>query len=199
MADGERYRSDTLSRGREEIEHPYLALLATMTPDCMKIYEKREPSVLWTDGFYPRMLFASTLFDIKKTKEDLQRQRRPNETVVYPESLLAPLRQVHRRLGMPDCTIKEVLDEKSNGMGVYKAERGEYQMKLLSMTVEAKEALDDYGDALLLAVQDQQYIQVQPWYARLRDKCLQIATSFAILQNSSLIQLNHIARSQQIC
>lgn len=199
MADGERYRSDTHSRGREEIAHPYLALLATMTPDCMKVYEKRGMSVLWTDGFYPRMLFACTLFEIKKTKEDLRKQRRPNETVVYPESLLAPLRQVHEDLGMPDCTIAEVVDEKGKGIGIYTAEREEYQLKLFHMTAEAKDALDDYGDALLLAVQDEQYIQVQAWYGRLRDKCLQIATSLALLQNSSNIELKHIARSQQIC
>jgi hypothetical protein len=199
MADGERYRIDTHSRGREEIARPYLALLATMTPDCMKIYEKRGMSALWTDGFYPRMLFACTLFEIKKTKQDLKMQRRPNETVFYPESLLAPLRQVHQDLGMPDCAITEVLDEEGKGMGTYRAERAEYQIKRMYMTVEAKEALDDYGDALLLAVQDEQYVQVQAWYARLRDKCLQIATSFGLLQNSSKIELKHIARSQQLC
>jgi hypothetical protein len=199
MADGERYRCDTHSRGREEIAHPYLALLATMTPDCMKIYERRAMSVLWTDGFYPRMLFACTLFEIKKTKEDLRKQRRPNETVVYPESLLAPLRRVHQDLGMPQCIITEIIDERGKGTGTYAATKEDYQIKQLSMTAEAKEALDDYGDALLLAVQDEQYVQVQAWYARLRDKCLQIATSFALLQNSSVIALKHIARSQQIC
>jgi len=153
MADGERYRSDTHSRGREEIERPYLALLATMTPDCMKIYEKRAMSVLWTDGFYPRMLFACTLFEIKKTKDDLKKQRRPNETVVYPETILAPLQRVHQSLAIPDCTIIEVMDGRGKPTGTYRAEKQEYQIKLIYMTSEAKEALDDYGDALLLAVQ----------------------------------------------
>jgi hypothetical protein len=82
---------------------------------------------------------------------------------------------------------------------MYRVEREECQIKWIFMTSEAKEALDDYGDALLLAVQNEQYVQVQAWYARLRDKCLQIATSFALMQNSSKIELKHIARSQQLC
>ena len=199
MADGERYRTDTHTRGREEISRPYLTLLATMTPDCMKIYEKQETSVLWTDGFYPRMLFACTLFDIKKTREDLRKQRRPNDTVSYPESLLAPLRKVHQDLGMPHCMITEIVDPQGKRTGNYKAERDEYQTRHIYMTADAKAALDDYGDALLLAVQAAQYVQVQAWYARLRDKCLQIATSFAIMQSCSNIELKHIARAQQLC
>jgi hypothetical protein len=197
MDDGEPYYDgDTLKCGRERIEMPYLSLLGTMTPDCMKPYSTSDASS-WGDGTYARIAFCCPPSDKKKTREMLRAERFPAGERHISGSLLTPLVNWHNRLRERRCNIIEEVNSK--GEKQYSIERDpEYPVTIYNLGPGVKDALDDYGDALDFLAQEPELQQFQSSYARLRDKTLRIAALIASLENSIFIELPHVAFAQQI-
>jgi hypothetical protein len=191
----ETYQYDTTSRGITEIEYPYLPLLGTMTPECMKPYSGSEASS-WGDGFYARFAFCCVPLDKKKTREQLEHEQLPDGNGSFSNDILQPLLALHQRLGLRPCEIQATLREKDRIS--YLVKRGGYPLNILELTQEAREALNNYGNALALRAQDDELTQFRGYYSRLRDKTLRIATLFAALQACPYIEIRHIARAQQI-
>jgi Protein of unknown function (DUF3987) len=192
-------RYDTIGRDLEEIHLPYLTLLGTMTPDCMKAYSGSDSSS-WGDGFYARFAFCCVPLHRKKTQQDLEREEFPQGEGQYGYDILRPLWDFHSRLKRHQCEIEAIEDEKG-GTERYKATRlpiSRYPITVLPLHAPARRALNDYGNALALRAQDEDLAQFRSYYSRLRDKTLRIATLFAGLQHCHSIELRHIARAQQI-
>jgi Protein of unknown function (DUF3987) len=195
-------RYDTIGRDLEEIHLPYLTLLGTMTPDCMKAYSGRSSSS-WGDGFYARFAFCCVPLHRKKTQDDLEQEHFPLIGGMggdYTYTILLPLLDFHERLKMHTCQVEAIEDERGRIEG-YKAIRlpmNDYPVTVLDLSFDARQALNDYGNALALRAQDDDLEQFRSYYSRLRDKTLRIATLFAALQQCRLIELRHIARAQQI-
>lgn len=190
---------DTIGRDLEEIELPYLAVLGTMTPECMKPYSGSE-SPLWGDGFYARFAFCCVPLNRKKTQRDLENEQFPSDEGHFPAQILQPLRGFHERLGLRWCGIVPIDNEKGKG-DKYRVVRGpieEYPLTVLSLHPSARKALNDYGNALALRAQDEDLAQFRSYYSRLRAKTLRMATLFAALQECGCVEIRHIARAQQI-
>jgi Protein of unknown function (DUF3987) len=192
-------RYDTVGRDLEEIQLPYLTLLGTMTPDCMRPYSGSESSS-WGDGFYARFAFCCVPLNRKKTQQDLEKEEFPSDEGSFPAQILQPLRDFHTRLRLNSCEIEPIEDEKGK-VDTYRIIREpieQYPITVLSLHPSARKALNDYGNALALRAQDDELAQFRSYYSRLRDKTLRMATLFAALQESSCIEIRHIARAQQI-
>jgi hypothetical protein len=194
MDDGEEYfETDTVKRGKERIERPYLALLGTMTPDCMKPYSGSDASS-WGDGTYARFAFCCPPADKKKTREMLRAERFPDEEKIYPSSLITPLRNWHNRLGEHICKVIPSDQGKEISYAIQHSET--YPLTVYRLGTGVKNALDDYGDALDILAQETHLKQFRSNYGRLRDKTLRIATLMASLENSNTIELRHLAFAQ---
>jgi hypothetical protein len=195
MDDGEMsYEYDTHSRGKERIENPYLALLGTMTPDCMKLYSTSDSSS-WGDGFYARFAFCCPPASVKKTRATLKAERFPkNEEKAFPPGLIKPLRAWHKRLGERFCAV--IPEQRGKGDVSYVIERGASPLTTYKMAPGVEAALGDYGDALAFLAQEPYMKQFQSCYGRLVDKTLRIATLIASLENSQMIELSHLAFAQ---
>lgn len=202
MDDCERtYQYDTIGRNLEEAELPYLSLLGTMTPNCMKPYSSSDASS-WNDGFYARFAFCCVPLNAQKTEADLRREQYPDQypddDPHFPTTILKPIEDFHQRLGTRQCSIIENTGDRTGTYKVNKGPMDEYPVKTLKLNRDAKDALNDYGIALALISQKPCLAQFQSYYSRLRDKTLRIATMFAGEQDSPQIELRHIAGAQQI-
>src|SRR5215831_12910982 len=106
MDDGnESFESDTIARGLEQVQNPYLALLASATPHDLAQF-MRPGSPHWHDGFWPRFAFIAPMAD-----EIPSRRRQPVGNASLPSNLLRPLQEWHQSLGMPTARIEEVLEK----------------------------------------------------------------------------------------
>jgi hypothetical protein len=199
MDDGEpSFTYDTHTRNEEIIENPYLALLATMTPDCMKSYSS-EASSLWGDGTYGRFAFCCPVVGKKKTRDDLALERFPDEERIFPPSLLTPFRQWHNRLGERACHVVADRNKKTGEIIGHRIELAEtFPQTILTLGPGVKHALDEYGDAVSLLAQDCEFRQFESCYARLRDKVLRIATLQASFEGSATVDFPHLAFAQHL-
>lgn len=196
LDDGETYyENDTHTRGKERIESPYLALLGTMTPDCMKPYSGSDASS-WGDGFYARFAFCCPPANVKKTRATLRSERFPSEDKIIPASLFKPLREWNDRLKERVCNV--VPEQGEKGDVSFSIVRGDHPLTIYRLGAGVKDALDDYGEALDFIGQDPKWKQFQACYGRLRDKTLRIATLIASLVNSQMVELPHLAFAQHI-
>lgn len=89
----------TLTR-EDVIENPYLALLATLTPDDLRPYAKKG-SVLWGDGFLARFALVCPPEALERCKDPFPKGKRR-----IPPSILKQLRSWDKRLGDGITTIK---------------------------------------------------------------------------------------------
>jgi len=188
---------DTIGRDLEEIQFPYLTVLGTMTPECMRPYAGSE-SPLWGDGFYARFAFCCVPLNRRKTQWDLEREQFPTDEGHFPVEVVQPLRDFHGRLGLRWCEIEMAEHEKGERYRVVRGPVEEYPLTVLSLDAGARRALNDYGNALALRAQDDELAQFRSYYSRLRDKTLRMATLFAALQGGGRVEVRHVARAQQV-
>src|SRR5438128_2387352 len=115
------YEYDTIARGSEIIQHPYLALLASMTPSDMRPYAGAD-SKFWKDGRFARFAF------IVPPKNTRKRDRFPRGEQQVPGALLQPLLEWHERLGMPAVSIDPIRDQNGDLTGRDELTRGPLPM-----------------------------------------------------------------------
>jgi hypothetical protein len=188
----EQYESNTIARGLERVNHPYLALLCSATPVDLAPFLS-SGSGFWRDGFWPRFVFLTPLADEKPSTD-----RQPRGLATLSDHLLGALKDWHQRLRIPKATIKEVMRGKK-GTGRYRAEVEELPCQILTISNEAFEAYYTYNVALITMVeQGQVSTDFNACYGRFHMKALRVAMLLASLAGYDTITLAHWARAQQI-
>ncbi|MDD1775983.1 MAG: DUF3987 domain-containing protein, partial [Candidatus Methanomethylicus sp.] len=94
-----KYERSTISRGKETVYRPYLALLGILTPADIAPFAKMG-AILWGDGYLARMAL------IVPPEGLITEGQFPEEERVFPESLLKPLVDWNKRLGNPKIKIE---------------------------------------------------------------------------------------------
>lgn len=182
----DRFSSSTVMRGLDVVEHPYLALLVSLTPADLAPFAQRGSS-LWGDGFLAR--FAM----ITPPEGTSQRGRFPKGERVIPKELFDPLQVWHQRLGIPEVTVSSIVSSTSP-----RAIIKPVTTTTLEFSEAAYEAYYHYDDALSTIALKFASHDLDGSYSRFPEKALRLATLFASLQNSSRVELTHWALAQTI-
>lgn len=178
------FSNATIGRGNEVIYRPYLSLLVNFTPSDLKPFATKG-AALWGDGYLARFALVTPPAGILKSG------RFPNEERIIPSNLLEPIKEWHKRLGMPEGEIKEI-----NGSKILNPKPK--PPVVLEMSEETYEAYYDYFEALREIVNQSQNTDLDGNYSRLAEKGLRIAALFASLGSSETIDFKHWAKAQAI-
>ena len=90
-----------------------MTLLADLTPADLRPFAHKN-SALWRDGYLARFGF---IVPADETRSDAEF---PREAITYPRHLIDPLRQWHRRLGIPQADLEPILDRRHKPTGRYR-------------------------------------------------------------------------------
>lgn len=175
------YEKATISRGKETIYRPYLALIGALTPADLAPFAGRG-SLLWGDGYLARM-------GLVVPPDGLFKEGRfPEGERVIPVELTAPIRDWHQRLGIPAVKIVEgkVLP------------KNDAPISVLALSREVIDAYYTYDCALRNCLRQLETHDFDGNYARFPEKALRISALFASLEGSSSIRLHHWAKAQGI-
>lgn len=192
MYDGQdSYSRATIGRGLEEVNNPYLSMLAGWTPNDMKRNPKTG-AALWLNGFWGRWApVYPTTPPVRKYKRAWRK-----EVFSVPAELTTPLVQWHLRLGIPDVTIERVEDEKSKKpTGQIRAEIARPDPHVCD-TEAIQEAFECYQEALEDLVPNVPELLASN-YERFATMALHIAALLASLDNGGKIEMRHWAYAQQ--
>ena len=185
---GKKFERDTVSRGPETIDMPFLSVIGTATPACLKPIANRN-SAVWTDGFFARIAFIVPPLGPPKTKSA------PNEFCTVPSEIVAKLTSWHYRLGIPDCQI--VPSDESDGD--YTILRGDLPQNAVVMPQAVYDAHQLYYESLAnVAYEHHLEERYKSNYGRLPDMALRIAMLLASLENNGRMEMKHWARAQKI-
>ena len=186
------FDTSTLTRGREVIDRPYLALLGNTTPASIKTHAKAGAE-FWGDGFWARMAFVCPPPDTA-LDSPFTRGEKP-----VPSSLIQPLLEWHERLGMPTIEIEPIRDENGKETGRYRKEWIQPLRETgYSLPDEVYDAWARYRSALKQIAKRFRNEDLDPSYERLPVKAMRLATLVASLQNSSQIEMRHWALAQEV-
>lgn len=191
MYDGhESYSRATQIRGLEEVDNPYLTILAGWTPSDMKRNPKTA-SALWYNGFWGRWA------PIYPTTPPVRNYKRAwhKELFGVPEEITAPLVQWHKQLGIPTVTIKQGEDEKGKPAGRIKVEVKRSAPHICD-TEAIEAAFERYQEALEILIPNVPEMLASN-YERYAMMALHIAALLASLENNGVITLRHWAYAQQ--
>lgn len=200
------YEYDTLTRDNEHINMPYLSIIGTATPACLKPIASKQ-SAVWTDGMFARIAF------IVPPKEELKLQSAPQEQFFVPEDISKKLVKWHHELGFPTCEIvdtqeQEELMEQAHGKDKskkktnrqpFEVNRGDLPQQVVTWKHDVYKAHEAYYEALATLARDKGLDErFRATYGRLPDMALKIAMLLASLENNGDIDMRHWARGQQI-
>src|SRR5262249_43733423 len=113
----DRYENETLARGSEPIEKPYISLIGCATPSNFRD-NNRKGTDLWRDGTYARFGFICPPAELYL---DVPFQR---GWIPTPSNLAHGLADWHRRLGERSIALVPVEDKKGEETGEYTVEEG---------------------------------------------------------------------------
>jgi len=175
------YVRATVTRGKEVVDRPYLALLGILTPaDIASVVS--HGSMLWGDGYLARMGLIVPTNGMMKDGEF------PSGKRVFDESLLKPLMGWHKRLGFPTPVISgNVVTSDCSKCNT-----------ILNLADDTRKAYYRYDKALRNLLIEMSLTDLDGNYARFPEKSLRIAALFASLEGSDLIKINHWAKAQAI-
>jgi len=187
------YLSTTIGRGADEIDRPYLSLLASLTPSDLAPYAQ-QGSALWGDGFFARFAFVAPPADAKPRLQAAF----PQGERIPPAELVMALAQWHKRLGMPDVALTE-RTRGGKGTGEYTAEITPAPVQACTLAPEARSAYEAYFRAMRdLVINGDRGEDLDGSYTRFPEKALRVAMLLGSLENNGHITLSHWARGQQI-
>lgn len=187
------YSNDTIQRGLELIQHPYLALLASATPHDLAPF-MQEGSAWWHDGFWPRFAIISP-----EEGEEASVEHRPQTGYHIPGSLLLPLHAWHTRLGMPEVRVEPLTDAKGKPTGVWQATIGALPQHEVAIEASVYDAYKAYNSGLLALLKAGDVSQdYDASYGRFHEKALRIALLLAAFGGDSSIGRHHWAYAQRI-
>jgi hypothetical protein len=185
------YGYDTVARGTELINKPYLALLACMTPSDIRPYAA-STSKFWKDGLFARFAFVTP------PKDASSRDRFPHGEQHIPSAIIQPLSDWHQRLGIPTVHIEQLYDKRGEPTDQYEMTKGELHEQFYEINPEIEDAFYTYEACLLDIAKKHGTEILYGNYGRLPTKALRIATLFASISNSTHIELRHWARAQEV-
>jgi len=203
------YKYDTRGYGEEIIDMPYLSLIGTASPACLKPVMSAK-SATWTDGTAARFAW------VVPPKDELKLQSAPNEPLVIPQAIIDALQKWHFRLGFPACQIIDTAEQESlleqargeekgkkkrdmSNRPPFEVEKGDLPQSVIYMSNEVYQAQDEYYKALAtLGFNHGLDERFKSTYGRLPEKALRIAMLLASLENSSHVNMRHFARGMQI-
>lgn len=185
------YSSETIQRGLEMIDAPYLSLLTSATPyDLAPFMGQGEK--WWHDGFWPRFAF------IVPEHPPLS-DRRPQGRALPPAHLVSALHNWHERLGVPSVSIEPAVDGKGKATGEWRGTHTSLSCQTLTLPRHICEAYYCYNEALLeIDTRGDISSDLGPIYSRFHTKALRVALLLASLQDSNVIDMRHWAYAQQI-
>jgi hypothetical protein len=187
------FESDTIQRGLDHVEHPYLSLLASATPhDLAKFLVPGAP--WWHDGFWPRVALIVPL-----PEEVPSMAHRPLGTGRLPGPLVEPLHTWHVRLGVPTLSIEAAVTASGRATREWQVTRSPLPCQTLDIAPAVKEAYDCYNEALLQLIQQgDATTDLEACYGRLHDKTLRIAMLLTSLAGKDTIVMPYWAYAQQV-
>ena len=192
----DRYTNRTVLRGRESIHQPYLAFLASATPSDLQLFLSPE-SRWWSDGFWPRFALVAPRLHEPPSDADA-----PEGLAVMPPDLVAMLHSWHVRLGIPVCTVEQIVDASNRPTNKWRRQVGNWTCTQLGFSAEARHAYRAYGHALLHLVQaDKVPEHFASSYGRYAEKALRIAMLLASCADTSdhpTVTLEHWAYAQRV-
>lgn len=184
------YVYSTRSNGEEIIDKPYLAFLASTTPANLKRHAGKH-NTFWNDGLWARFVFLTPSADTFTTATMQIGE------VSIPEGLCEQLQAWHQRLGVPSCTITEILKE-DKPTGRYTFERTELPRTPIPIDEEAYQAYSNYRNALREITANGHHQDLDGSYARLPQIALRIAALLASLEAIDRITLPFWSVAQEI-
>ena len=204
------YEYETVTRGDEVAEMPYLSLLGTTPPDSLKPIANTD-SAVWTDGAFARMAF------IVSPDKKPRLQSAPDGEAIIPNEIRDALVHWHERLGVPNCEIidlaekEELQNEADKALGkkpekrnkdlpAYDIERDPLPQNPVYWTGSGvREAHEQYYGALAtLAYERRLSGAFKSTYGRLPGMALSIAMLLASLENNGYMDMRHWGRGQAI-
>ncbi|MBO0794730.1 MAG: DUF3987 domain-containing protein, partial [Ktedonobacteraceae bacterium] len=178
------YTYDTVARGTESIQQPYLALLASMTPADLRPYADVN-SRFWRDGLFARFAFVTP------SPHERSCARFPTGAMRIPEPVLQPLRDWHKYLGSPKVTVSQPNETLT-------VNRSELPTRIYELTSEVIDAFYSYETWLVNTAIELNSDWFFGNYGRLAIKTLRLATLFASLAGKRHVELTHWARAQMV-
>ncbi len=203
------FRYDTITRGEELIEMPYLSIIGTTAPDSLLPIAGAD-SAAWTDGAFARIAW------IVPPSDSLKLDSAPDGGAEVPSAIRRKLLDWHHRLGEPPCEIvdlaeqEELLDQalgadrkkrKSKESTLeYRIDRGDLPQNPIYWTDSGvREMHEGYYKALATMGRDYNLDErFRSNYGRLPDMALKIAMLLASLENNDRMDMRHWGRGQQI-
>ena len=185
------YGNDTIQRGLEQIDNPYLAILASATPHDLAPF-MTPGAAWWHDGFWPRFAFITPAPD--EAPALTQRERTGYHV---PGELIVPLMDWHQRLGVPQATVAPALDQKGKETGLFQATLDPLPQTELGISAEVFDAYEAYNIGLLTLIQSGDVPDdFDASYGRFHDKALRIALLLASLEGAAVLTIQHWAYAQ---
>jgi hypothetical protein len=189
---------DTLRGGHEHIDMPYLSIIGTATPACLRPVFG-DNSALWSDGTAARIAF------IVPPRDDLKLESAPLDYCQVPSSITEPLKAWHERLGLPYCeildteTLSELKGKKRKDGEPYEIYKGELPQSACVMAHEVYKAYELYYQSLVLLARDYQLDErFKSVYGRLPDMALRMALLLASLENNGHVDMRHWGKGQEM-
>ncbi len=187
------YTNETIQRGGEFANNPYLALLGNATPHDLSRF-LTPGAAMWHDGFWPRFALITPL------PEDLPSlARRPLGLARLPGALVEPLHTWHTRLGIPDVAIEPAVNASGKPTGEWRSTIGTLPCQALTIHADVKEAYDVYNESLIqLIINGDAPYDLEACYGRFHDKALRIAMLLASFAGHTAISLPYWAYAQNV-
>jgi hypothetical protein len=173
------YVYSTISRGRDVLLKPYVALLANVTPADLKPF-LRAQSPLWRDGYIARFAF------IAPGESTANTAMFPEGAMTIPRPLVTTLASWHKRLGIPRVILEPILDAKEKATGRYRPVFVQpHKETTYTLSPEVRTAFYAYDEALHTLMAQSKQEDLDGSYARFPMKALRIAALLASLHDDS--------------
>ncbi|HOR00024.1 MAG TPA: hypothetical protein PLJ35_14500 [Anaerolineae bacterium] len=187
----DRFEYGTLTRGKDVVIQPYLALLANLTPADLRNAAKRN-DVNWGDGFWARFAFVTP-----PTDDNDNRERFPEGEMVVPADILTPLRRWHDRLGMPSVTFVSEFDRRDQPARKV-AHMDPLPVNACTVGPDVLQAVYAYDQGLRDTLKKGASVNedLDGNYGRYAEKALRVAMLLASLENDGVIEMRHWAWAQ---
>ncbi len=185
------YSNETLSRGSDVVENPFLSLLGAMTYANLK-ENSRAGADLWTDGFWARVSCIAAppdvILDAPFDDSDLP----------TPTELIMALRHWHDRLGVTLCEIVPKTNARDEPTGDYDVNRGELPQTRCTISEDALAAWKRYRSALKKMLPEFKHKDLHGSYIRIPETAMRMAVLMASLENDNHIEFRHWAKAQEL-
>ncbi|MBI3957244.1 MAG: DUF3987 domain-containing protein, partial [Chloroflexi bacterium] len=187
----ESYEYESIARGSEFVERPYLAMLGNITPADLAPYAGAG-GPLWGDGFWARWAFVAPAADEAPNLEG----RFPDGALSIPAEIVNPLRRLHERLGIPKIELQPIVDDKGKTTG-WQVQREDPPPARVRVADGVFDAFYGYHDALLQLAFEGGNQDLDGNYTRFAEKALRVSVLLAALEGD-VIEMRHWARAQQV-